>query len=1019
MPISIAQQKQMSDTAGYGPFAQNIYNTTGNALIAFVGVGSDNASGHLPRVAVGDDAHSWWIYAGTSTSISPGSNRRTDIWIAPNARLGDLAFGTNFSAGFSQLYTGAVVSLVEVSGFPQFAQIDFVAIGGGTGFGTSTTVSGTASVADYVFGACLVSGSGTIGFAIASGSWTGLTAVSSQSTATDMASQTIQPAYTTAAAGPVSTTFSWTGNQAYVAVAVGFKQVSTPPAQPNINWPSMKVEAAFGWKPGDLAGSMPTWTDITTRAQDKAGVTVMSTARGRDYELAQPDAGQSTITLDNHDSALNPVNASGPYYPNVVPEVPVRASAVWNGRQYGLGFLYANKWPQTFPDPQYGTSAFQGSDAISIISQGLMPSAVGGQVLADFPYAYYPLNEFYQTPHGTLFANLSRTNLKPMVGYQPAGSPQLGTGLQLTMAGDSGTGIGVSGLTSTLVNARSGCGTILRDPGLPNIGTSLSISLEFRFQSSLGSVAAGLPVQLLALSSLPTNYLTGSPITGFVPEGLRFVVSYTTGIVAGTSVLAWSLVGPNGVAFGSSPNSGGFITLTEGTFYDVVITISFNGTQYVVTTYLNGVSLGTTNVAAVSPLEITGMMAGNASPVTGFNSTQNFTIGQLAYYPFVMPTPRITAHHNTIVTGDKNDSVLARFGKLAVWSGLGIPALGVNSTAGPLMGPADQIQGQPLADAIYSMAVAEGGFFYAPADATGGIWYASRTSLFNRGAKFTFGDRPDIAVTPPWGITPWSFTTSGTPANGTYFTLTTAQAASVGTGDQITIAGFGTNSVSSVGPPAFGFNNIFLSQPVGSAIPAGTTVTQFFGEIPVDYGSGFDFGDTYIFNIVDAQRITSASTSLFLSPNAAGQFAATKTSSVGVKAEVADQTSETQYMPRGPMSVNVETMSDQDAYDRANWFLAKYKQPALRASQITFSPSKNGAWLAALAVEQGDIVTVNRRPAGGTMISVNCVVQKVEHHIGPDVWDVILALAPYVTENAVLQLDNASFDQLGQGALGW
>src|SRR6266567_1058480 len=125
-------------------------------------------------------------------------------------------------------------------------------------------------------------------------------------------------------------------------------------------------------------------------------------------------------------------------------------------------------------------------------------------------------------------------------------------------------------------------------------------------------------------------------------------------------------------------------------------------------------------------------------------------------------------------------------------------------------------------------------------------------------------------------------------------------------------------------------------------------------------------------------------------------------------------------MPRGPLEQDVETTSDQDAYDRANWSLAKYSQPQLRANQIELDPASNPSiWPVALGVEQGDVVTVNRRPIGAATISLQCIVQKVEHEIGPSRWRTTVTLSPYFPEANVIQLDNSPHNTPGSGVLAW
>jgi hypothetical protein len=109
--------------------------------------------------------------------------------------------------------------------------------------------------------------------------------------------------------------------------------------------------------------------------------------------------------------------------------------------------------------------------------------------------------------------------------------------------------------------------------------------------------------------------------------------------------------------------------------------------------------------------------------------------------------------------------------------------------------------------------------------------------------------------------------------------------------------------------------------------------------------------------------------------------------------------------------------------DRGSYLLAKYKAPGDRVSQIVIDPSSNPTlWPVALGVEQGDIVTVNRRPIGGAASSLRCEVLKKEHHVnfepGNASWKVALSLGPGDAD--VLTLDDATLGVPdGIRVIGW
>lgn len=929
MSLAIVNTWTLTDATGYGPAEATIANTAGHALVAFVVGGSDSGvSGLMPRMAVADDAHNWWVWGGSAGVTSP-HGRRVDIWVCANAMA-----ATTVSVTASSVLAGSGGFVCEVSGFPQYAQADFVLQTNGTA--ATGTLSGTQPgssdfllSAAFTFGATQASVTAPTGYTATSlGNLGNSTA---GSTGNIYGEAAILPAAN--AAGAVTATWSWPTSALFSMVLVGFTASPTAPSQPNPNFPAMKVEAAFGWQPYNTTGTMPTWTDITSRCQDEQGATILDAKRGREYELAQPEAGSLKISLENNDGAFNPTNTSSPYYPNVLPEVPIRLSAVWNGQTYGLGYYYASKWPQDFPDRQWGVTTLQGSDLIGTISQGAMPSAYAGEVLADGAYIYCPLGEFYESPHGSLFNNLSRINQKPLVGYNPstlAAANQLQTGQSLGLAGDPATGIGVTGHSGGSESAiYDQPGAFLIDNSFPSLANGITVE-GWVLPADQSLLTHSIPI--LTIVGAPENY----PLDNGIPNGTRLQVLFG----GQTGPITINVFTPAGVTvFG-----GGGTTVGEGLIY-FSFCLSASGSTWTAS-FLHATNSGVpsqpqTFTGGPSTATYAGTLDANILSVGGMTPYSDptmylydYSLGQVAIYPAVVPQARLLSHVITGMNASDGDLIGQRIAKLITWSGLGVPfGIGRYATEpNPALGNADQIAGSALADALYATAQDEGGMYYVPATAVGELWYAPRQSFYNQTSAFTFGDN-------------------------------------------------------------------------------GTTETPF---LP---GTGFDFSDTYLFNIVDSQRTISTGSQITIS-NGIGinqQY-----STQGANAVVEDQASEAAYFPRGPLQVDIETTSDADAYDRANWTLAKYKQARLRANQILLDCASNPSiFPVALAIEQGDIVTVNRRPPGwaGT-ISVQCIVQMVEHQVGPDLWDTTLTLAPYFPDGNVLQCDNSGFNLAG-AAIGW
>jgi hypothetical protein len=189
------------------------------------------------------------------------------------------------------------------------------------------------------------------------------------------------------------------------------------------------------------------------------------------------------------------------------------------------------------------------------------------------------------------------------------------------------------------------------------------------------------------------------------------------------------------------------------------------------------------------------------------------------------------------------------------------------------------------------------------------------------------------------------------------------------------------------------------------------------GEIPYEPSQSFDFDVTYLYNQVTALR--QASISKVPTITSQGVTSTTFTN-FGAQVTATDAESVAQYMPRNSLQQTVLAMSDQDAHDRANWSLNKYRQPVYRLPSIVISPAgTQEAWAVALGVEQGDVVTIIRRPRGAPAYFVTGVVQRIEHSAGPNMWETTLMISPLNVEQGVLQIGATVNNALGSNRVGW
>lgn len=199
-------------------------------------------------------------------------------------------------------------------------------------------------------------------------------------------------------------------------------------------------------------------------------------------------------------------------------------------------------------------------------------------------------------------------------------------------------------------------------------------------------------------------------------------------------------------------------------------------------------------------------------------------------------------------------------------------------------------------------------------------------------------------------------------------------------------------------------NLIVLPRPALYNLPSTITFTDSIsgisgGGIPYLPDLGFDYDNSYVNNVVQATLVQGPNT--LISPIEK------------------NQASITEYFQRGPLTQQVSAASAQDAYDRAYWSLSKYAQPSMRVQQLTANPAANPAFFAALLqTDVSAIATVNRSPIGGASYSLPVVIEKVQHSIGPGIWQITYQMSPYVPEDAVLTADTSN-DVLGSNTLPW
>jgi len=613
------------------------------------------------------------------------------------------------------------------------------------------TMSAVTGSADWCFAVAAV-GNASASAASSPGGWTTLAAGAQAASVSADAVAGISAvcAWTTAGSAGTSLSPSWAFTAAgqRAGVLMGISQASNAPSSANASFPVVKVEAAFGALPGDPSQAVAdaAWTDLTSRAIAKDGVAGITASRGRQYELADPEAGVLSVLLNNVDGALNPANAASPYAPNVVLGTPVRVSAYWEGRRYPVGSGYVERWPQDWPDlPQWGFSPMVATDQVGAASSANVPSAVQGEILADGPYLCLPFNDQYTTStntvngvvntpatacDGLLAINTSRVNQQAATYID--GTQPVTTGQSLSFMGDSGTGMGVSTYEAVDTSKARGAGAAYGpDYGLPSITSTEGISAEFWF--TMPTVANLSGEQLFPLVQLYGPPYIASVSTAQLEPGWLMAVGVQLPATSGSPALYVQ------TAAQASPVI--LDAITFGALSHVVLTTD-PGSPSLLNVYLNGVSVSEDLEVVNNSGQVTAVTFGMASwSYANAQTLWNYAVAYGNVYPYTLNELRVNGHYLSGTTGFSGDTIAQRFGRYLAWANVGLSPGGPGNIADAmLLSAAYGTDGSSLASAIGSDTASSGASWHAAA--AGNLIILPRPAIYGQPSSVTFGDSP-------------------------------------------------------------------------------------------------------------------------------------------------------------------------------------------------------------------------------------------------------------------------------------
>jgi hypothetical protein len=702
--VAVVNQWNGSATALYGSVNVHVASTAGNWLIVVAGWNPGPLVN--PVVQVCDDVRNYW----TPITVSAvGGPTRTAAWAAPNARAAALV-----AVSTTAWVDGLTVTVLEVSGLPLYVNVDVVGSATATA-ATLISVPITATAADVVIAAATWDNVAPT-YTVTGSGFTALTqtSVTNAVDGTGVDDTVLVPCWrTTSGAGAI--TASWTSSVAAnaSAVAIAMTLTATGPAQPNANWPAIQDQAAFGYQPGDPT-TLPTWTDISPL------VTAISTKRGRQYELDKLQAGTATFTLRNNTGSFDPTNGASPYAPNVVPYVPIRRLATWNGITYPVITAYVERWPQSWTTTRYGQSQAACVDTLAPLAAVTLPSAVGSEILQDRPYAYWPMNDSSGATSAGNQSGRTQNPLTQIVSTIGAGTATAAFGGSLGLPGDSGTGWQQQGLPLTIPAAgQPGYMLTTIDRAMPQAAAGVGVELWAQVPPPTVSVTA---VSYLAALAAPSSLVAG------LGPYIWFYLNDATGALGNPTV-----VGANGA---TSDTTSASMNLADGKWHHYLLWV----TSAHVTLWADGAKV----IDHAWAMTLSGAMsiitAGGVNLASFAGSGWNAIIAHMAIHD-VLPDPsRIAAHYQAGATGFAGEGTGARSQRILSYGSWTQPRL-VDSGDTAMQAAADLL-GKSAPDALGDAFDTEIGL---PAvDGAGAIRIRSRGFTYNRAPKWVFDELSGI-----------------------------------------------------------------------------------------------------------------------------------------------------------------------------------------------------------------------------------------------------------------------------------
>jgi Putative Ig domain len=983
-----------------------VHPGTNSGLLAYIGWDIAQlpyqSSGHAPAVNVTDSAGNLWRQLGISTM---STSARAAIWMADNPRQTQWVSVALTGWAYSTSYM--IMELNNMSPSTGAVALDFVKTINNTSPTTTLTISATPSTTDIVLG-CVANGGASGAFTVPSG-WTGLAAVGGSLPAETTTYATWIPN----TASTVTFNPTWANSTPTSAVVVGLKRTAPAPVQSNPSMPVVVVEAAFGAIPGDWTRSVDytfdnngvVWTDISSRCFSKGDDTTINVKRGRQYELSQEETGEISILLDNHDGVFTYGNTASPYYNmNVnrgwsftVSGTPVsanyfiipttQAGSVNTGDVFNTTAVTGGPFTVTtfttgagFTNCFFTPNANTGINNPAVVSQldvNLVRPGVPIRVTAWFNGIQYPVAFGYVERWPQEWPDMPQWGFSTLTAVDAFG-PLASTDLPSAVEGD-----------------------IRKDYPYAYFPTDEQYS--FTTQSLTPSAAPLDSNGLIAVNKAPGNSRVAAYRDGFDQP-----------VTVGQPL---NLLGDQDTTLGSATYSGQEINDNgPGMFYfDPNIPTNANSQG---ATYEFWFSWGNTNLFSCTLMSAWGRAssywAPNTSPTAGGVITVGINTGNNTGSTAV--TSGFYVNGVAVDGGSFNQTTFApqHFVMSIGPGGTSCYLNGVQTVTHPTMQVLPQIRALTLGPARFSYDVSDivvyNGFNFVaghlavyPYNLTGTQIANHYTSGINGFSGISASGRFAQVLT--WGRlglkrggTAW-FQRYGI-TEGTYISEAYSYEGSTGADvmNQLTQTEGGRCYSQANGSIVYVYRWYLYNQGIQA------TFGDAAGELPFENDTTFSVDNSFIYNQVTGTQTRGPNQDFYVFNT--------------------NFPSQASFFNRSGLTYQSYAMTPFDVFDRVNWSASKYAQPMQRVISVRIDPSSSqgknpNMFPTILGLELNQNVTINRRPVGGTTISVTGTIQQISHEIGATAWHVNCQVTPTAPENNTLFADTPNQNTPANQYLSW